>query len=443
MKRKRKIQLAAETLTFVMLISSCQKTLKLVKEVRNPVPQNKSFTTSAVLENEKGQQHFIIVGEASELKEQLIPITAPTAELETKNLETWAEETLKQPPIETQQNMAHTTTSVNMRCSNTTDALIINNLQINEKVYKILSCENNWDLVKYNGQIGYICRDYLNYSGETTETKYQYTPKKDIALTSEDLNFRPTPSTEVKSITRFGKGEEIEVIAEVNNGWYLVKSNGKLGYVHGDYITSLLDRANEQYPELNLTELETKKVVYAKTGINIRNGVGEEYEQIGSLEEFETVRVMKEYDDWYFVMTNDYNFGFIHKEYTEELNDKFIIVDISEQRLWQYNNSTLYYTTPVTTGMDGHESDIGKTNVHEKAMNCELSGDDYGPTIVTHWIGINDDGEGIHEAKWRYKFGKEVNYHQEGSHGCTNAPPEIMPDIFDATAIGDTVVVHK
>lgn len=461
MKRKRKIQLAAEVLTFIMFISYGGKTLKLVKEIRNDNSQNKGFSTSTVTESEENREPLIITEETMESeapieleetteskplvesKEPPIPeISSPV--LETQIPEVDKEQTSPETmPIEKQQNIAHTTTMVNMRSSNTTDALKINNLQVNEKVYKIFSCENNWDLVRYNGQIGYICRDYLEYSDETVESKYQYTPKKDIALTIKDLNFRPTPSTEVKRIKSFEKDAEVEVIAEVDNGWYLVKSNGTLGYVYGEYITSLLDRANQQYPELELTELQTQKVVCAKSSLNIRNGAGVEYDQIGSLEEFETVRVMKEYGDWYFVMTNDYNFGFINKEYTDELDGKFKIIDTSEQRLWLYNNSVLYYTTPVTTGKDSSPSHLGRTTVNSMEREKYLSGSDYKDQLVKYWIGINDYEEGIHDAFWRFEFGKEVNYHLEGSHGCINTPEEIMPAIFEATSIGDTVIVHK
>lgn len=462
MKRKRKIQLAAEALAFIMLISSCQKTLKLIKEVRNSNPTNK-----VAKEMEDPHQETIVLQATTETMESLVEepaITEPeiqileeiietipteiAAIIETNFTETSLpmEEIPSLPCIEEEPNqttVAYTTTNVNMRSSNTTDALRINNLQVNEKVYIILSCENNWDIVKYNNQIGYICRDYLNYSDEKVDSKYKYTPHKDIALTKEGLNFRPTPSTEVKSISRFGKDDEIEVVAEVDNGWYLIKNNGILGYVHGDYIISLLDRANEQYQELGLTELETQKVVWTKTGINIRNGAGEEYDEIGNLEKYETVRVMKEYDDWYFVMTNNYNFGFINKEYTEDLTDKFIVIDISEQRLWIYNNSELYYTTPVTTGKDSTPSHIGKTEVNSKENPKWLSGSDYKDQPVEYWVGINDYEEGIHDASWRPLFGKEVNYHLYGSHGCHNTPLETMAGIYNEISIGDTAIVHK
>lgn len=72
-----------------------------------------------------------------------------------------------------------------------------------------------------------------------------------------------------------------------------------------------------------------------------------------------------------------------------------------------------------------------------------LAGADYGPVPVDFWIEYNDWQEGIHDASWRYVYGKEVDYKLYGSHGCTNTPPKIMKKVYDSTSIGDTVIVHK
>lgn len=477
MKRKRKIELAGDVLALIMLMGSCQRVLKLVKEQRDYQSINTNLPTYSSIGGENSNTGFIILDEDS-TKQNIMPKTILET-LDEENKEALNQQDLT-PPAEEEQiqgqeitpsdlkamqteiptpeegtetttatenlstvAVATTTANLNVRTNNTTDALRISNLQINAEVYVLFSCENNWDLVKYNNNIGYVCRDYLNYTGEEVESKRSYTPRKDIALTADELNFRPTPSTEVKSISRFSKNDEIEVIAEVDNGWYLVRNNGTLGYVHGDYIISLLDRANEQYSELGLTKLEVQKVVYAKGDLNIMNGAGEEYEQIGDLEQYETVRVIKEYGDWYFVMTNDYNFGFINKESTEELTGKFMVIDLSEQRLWLYNNNELYYTTSETSGKDSTPSHIGKTEVNSKESPKYLSGTGYTRKKVEYWVGINDFEEGVHDASWRGDYGKDVNYHLYGSHGCHNAPLQVMSGIYKEISLGDTVVVHK
>lgn len=164
------------------------------------------------------------------------------------------------PPV-IKEEIVFATTDVNIRSSNTTESLKIGKLKIYETAYKILSCDNNWDLVRYDEGIGYVCRDYLEYSGEFVESEYTHTEYNDIVLTTTELNFRTSPTTDAEIIQTFNENTELQVVAKVDNDWLLVKNNGTFGYVHSNYTISLLNKANEQYPGLNLTELNTKKVV--------------------------------------------------------------------------------------------------------------------------------------------------------------------------------------
>ena len=54
------------------------------------------------------------------------------------------------------------------------------------------------------------------------------------------------------------------------------------------------------------------------------------------------------------------------------------------------------------------------------------------------FIGYNI---GIHDAKWRTKFGGE-NYVKNGSHGCVNTPSEAMTQLYEAIEIGVPVLVY-
>ena len=82
---------------------------------------------------------------------------------ETKSYEQLTDEVIFHNQIVT------ATTNVNIRTSNTTESLKIGNLKINEQAIKILSCENNWTLVKTSNQIGYVCNDYLTTSNTSKE----------------------------------------------------------------------------------------------------------------------------------------------------------------------------------------------------------------------------------------------------------------------------------
>lgn len=468
MKKKGKVQLTADLLAFTMFLSAGYKSYSLVKTNK----EQNMLSTSMLSSQENNSANQTELSATENLVFSTIAIDSDLTAPEENSTKTATPESLKidnetlsteesdfntqstvtessTPKMETEQEttntllIGHPTTVVNMRAGCGTDFKIISNLRVTDTVEKIFSY-GNWDLVKYNDTVGYICSDYLAYSTDTISSDYQYEKQSDIAITTtKALNFRPIPSTQEKSIDTFVEGEELEIVAKLDNGWYLVKSNCQLGYVYGNYIESLTERAKNQYQDLGLTSVTPQMVIYLNNDHSLKSGMTEDSKEISQLEKYETLRVISEYDDWYFAMTNDYNFGFINKEGTTPLRGNFKIIDLSEQRLWLYCNSKLYYTTPVTTGKENHETNICLGQVTKMSQKVYLAGDDYGPIQVDFWIEYNDWEEGIHDAAWRYVYGKEVDYKLYGSHGCTNTPPKIMKKVYDSTSIGDTVIVHK
>ena len=346
------------------------------------------------------------------------------------------------PIIESSNIEVIATTTVNLRSSNTADSIKLDQLQIYDKAYKILSCDNGWDLVRFNNKIGYVFRDYIDYTNNQYETDYNHIKHDDIVITTGTLNFREQPTANSKKIGTFSVNTELQVLATVEDSeWLLVRYNGVLGYVHSGYVISMLDRANELYPELQLSNLKTQSVVYTTTGLNFRTGNSTDFPSLGLLETYETLRVIGKYDGWYFVMTNDYNFGFVSSAYTKVLEDRYVIVDKSEQQLYLYDDNELLYTTPVTTGKDSTPSDTGLFKISYKATNVTLSDNKTYWSPVRYWMPYNG-GEGLHDADWRSVFGTE-SYHYGGSHGCINMPVDITDEIYNNVEAGTKVLVHK
>lgn len=368
--------------------------------------------------------------------ETIPPVTIPE--------ETTPKEEITPPVVEEAKDtiIVQANTTVNLRSSNTADSIWLDQLQVYDTAYKILSCDNGWDLVKYNDKIGYVFRDYITYTEEAYEPEYKHIKHDDIVLTTGSLNFREKPTANSKKLGTFAKDTELQVVALLEGSdWILVKYNGVLGYVHSGYVISLLDRSNELYPELQLNGLKTQKVVYTTTGLNFRTGNSTDFPSLGLLETYETLRVIGEYDGWYYVMTNDYNFGFVSAQYTKVLEDRYVIVDKSEQQLYLYDDNELLYTTPVTTGKDETPSDTGLFKISYKATNVTLSDNKTYWSPVRYWMPYNG-GEGLHDADWRSVFGTE-SYHYGGSHGCINMPVDITDEIYNNVEAGTKVLVHK
>lgn len=313
------------------------------------------------------------------------------------------------------------------------------NIEENQVVYRILSCDNNWYLVKYDNKIGYVHGN--NLIDLNVFDDIDYYPVNDIIETTSKVNFRLGPSVDEKRITTINKKVKLETIAKASNNWYLVKYNDKIGYVYGDYITSLLDTINSLYPAEGLTEINTRKIVYVNaSSLNVRNGPSIDNQKIGFLTKYESVKVLKEYDEWYFVINNDGLIGYINKSFTKDIDELYVVIDLSEQKLWLYDGSELLIETDIVTGMLDTPTRSGLFKIYSKQTDRYLTGEDYN-AHVNYWMPF-DGGIGLHDASWRKKFGGDI-YLTDGSHGCVNMPKNITDDIYEMVSIGTKVLVHK
>lgn len=329
--------------------------------------------------------------------------------------------------------------SLNMRIHDNIEAKKIALIKENEIVYRIISYDNGWDLVLYNNMLGFVYRDYLEEMN-IYDDKVEHFKVSDIIEFDSKVNFRLEPSLDGKRITSINKGELADVIAKTDNNWYLISYNGTIGYVCGDYVTSLLDRVKMMYPKFSISEFNLSKIVYATSSLNVRSGNGIEYQKIGFLNKYESVRVLGEYNDWYLILNNNNLLGFVDKRYTKEIEDTFVIIDLSEQQLWLYDNNNLILTTLVVTGKDTTPTRIGLFKIKNKERDRYLIGEDY-QSFVKYWMPF-DGGIGLHDASWRKKFGGTI-YQKNGSHGCVNMPSSVTDDIYETVSVGTKVLVHK
>ena len=105
--------------------------------------------------------------------------------------------------------------------------------------------QGDWYLIKYDGKFGYVQKKYIS------KTKLSEVLNPDPAVDdihtvkwtgivntkSGTLNVRTQPSTSAKtcSFSPLRKGVEIGVCHK-NGDWYLIKYNGKYGYVYSSYV---------------------------------------------------------------------------------------------------------------------------------------------------------------------------------------------------------------
>ncbi len=138
----------------------------------------------------------------------------------------------------------------------------------------------------------------------------------------------------------------------------------------------------------------------------------------------------------------------MNSEYYEELenaSEKLVVVDISEQRLWAFENEEIVMEGSVVTGLkDRHDTQLGIYSVILKKQNYTMRGS-YGEVQVDYWMRFNDAyAQGLHDASWRGSdtFGGET-YITNGSHGCVNLPSEFTAELYDFVVVGTPIVIQE
>lgn len=180
------------------------------------------------------------------------------AEAETEETQTQdsgiAENTEEQPEAESvpeESNIvkkAKATDVVNIRSSDSETADKLGKAQIGD-IFTVLETKvNGWSRVEFEGRDGYIKSEYLqeidspaaeNTPSEETpeEPPAQEQPETNGYVTATDtVNVRATESETGERLGVVYKGEQLELIMKMADGWTKVKYKGQTAYVKSDYV---------------------------------------------------------------------------------------------------------------------------------------------------------------------------------------------------------------
>ncbi len=121
---------------------------------------------------------------------------------------------------------------------------------------------------------------------------------------------------------------------------------------------------------------------------------------------------------------------------------KEIVISISAQRLWAYEDGEMILTTLVSTGtaeIPFTVTPVGRWSVLSKydlqTMRGTVSGEDYEVPDVP-WIMYFDNlGNALHGTYWHSNFGTPM------SHGCVNLPLDVAEFLYGWTPLGTAVTV--
>lgn len=332
----------------------------------------------------------------------------------------------------TENDYVQAKTDVNVRYGESTKSNKIGLFQCNDTAYRILSSDN-WDLVRYNYTIGYVNHEYVNVYDKDESSPYEYTEVKDILYTTENVNFRLGPSTNDIKIDLIKANTEIIPIAVTNNNWYIVKYNGKIGFVSGEYVRSY---GNEIKKQFGVENVSIQKIVYANKKDFIYDKDGN---ILGYLEKYEGAYLLEKDKEYSLIKTDKYT-GYALNNILKEIDGKLIEIDLTDQIISLYCENDILMRSEIVTGKDSTPTNVGSFKIYAKDEDRYLTGEGYS-SHVDYWMPF-DGGIGLHDADWRKQFGGNI-YKKKGSHGCVNLPHDVAEYIYNNVKVGTKVLVHK
>ena len=139
-----------------------------------------------------------------------------------------------------------------------------------------------------------------------------------------------------------------------------------------------------------------------------------------------------------------------------QYSGQVILVSLSQQWLWAYQDQHLVLASPVTTGMPQLPTPRGSYAVQRKETDVTFyslwpqgSPFYYSPEHINYAMYFRDIGYYIHDAPWRHAFGPGTQYphtnpdetHETGSHGCVNMPTPAAAALYAWVGLGARVII--
>ena len=240
-------------------------------------------------------------------------------------------------------------------------------------------------------------------------------------VTADALNVRSGPSTSYGITTKLYKGDKVEIL-ETSNGWHKIKaSNGKIGWVSGDYIK--VSSGSTSQPSTSTT-----KATVTATSLNVRSGAGTSYSVIKMLPKGTVVDVLESASNgWKKIKTSNGTIGWVSGSYlangvveqtsTPSTNKVQAVIDLAHKQLgkpyvWGAEgpnsfdcSGLIYYVyknaasiTLPRTSSDQYSAGVAVSRSNLKAGDLIFSSTD-GTGNITHVAIYVGDGQMIHAPR--------------------------------------------
>lgn len=122
-----------------------------------------------------------------------------------------------------------------------------------------------------------------------------------VTTSASRLNVRSSASTSGTVVASLAKGSYVTLISKSGSWWRVEYANGKYGYCHGDYISTVTGT-----PATVSTQ---------SSSLNVRSGAGTSYARVATLTKGETVIVLSTSGGWSRILYHGTKTGYVSAQY--------------------------------------------------------------------------------------------------------------------------------
>ena len=192
-------------------------------------------------------------------------------------------------------------TDVNVRAEASTNAEVLGKIDKGTE-YKILDKTGDWFKISYNGDNGFVSKDYFVVT------------KADAEIDGSSVNCREKASTSAASLGKFAEGDYVCVTGQ-NDNWYRISYKNGSAYVSKDYVDGDYLKYTAKFSNETESEVTVYGVVTAETGVKLRKEASTLSNVLTVLPYGTEVNVDRVGQEWVRVVTDGGQKGYVSADF--------------------------------------------------------------------------------------------------------------------------------
>lgn len=288
--------------------------------------------------------------------------------------------------------------------------------------------------------------------------------QESVNLESAGCYVEPEVRSDDESLTSMVNGVNKYLSAKLT---YDFGGDDRKVVVDGSVIKEWLQRGENGMPVLN----ENGEPTVVETALQefVRVSMAKKYDTLGKPHEFtkhngETITLTGGFYGWRMnqaktaeemlaaIKNGEQKDMEVYYHYTaanrgaDDIGTTYVEVDITNQKLYCYEDGKLKVETDVVTGKPTEDRETPSDGIwsiiykKKDAVLGEENDLEY-RSPVDFWMPFNGN-VGLHDAdRWRSKYGGDI-YKTNGSHGCVNMPREAAEKVYNIVSKGIPVIVY-